>query len=144
MNSLTSTDGYVGSLSRTVTAIINYCKQREGEAVLVIDELHLLRGAGRYKGNDTDLFEMFKNSLSRDEIVVLGTANNYKWDPIVAADPAINRRIKPVQMMPPTPAVCFEMLNAINRSGFYTQGFQSPCVTAQKMRLEPPLSIRNF
>lgn len=128
VNALTSTGGLVGQLETKVTEMINFSKQREGKCVLVIDELHLFRGAGRYKNNDTDLLEMIKNSLSRDEIIVLGTANNYRWDPIVQEDPAINRRIRSVHMLPPTQEVCYQMLSSINNSGYYTRGYQPPFV----------------
>jgi ATP-dependent Clp protease ATP-binding subunit ClpA len=124
VNALTATDGIVGQLSTKVTEMINFSKQREGTCVLVIDELHHLRGAGRYRGNDTDLFEMVKNSLARDEIIVLGTANNYRWEPIVQEDPAINRRIRSHHMLPPTRQVCYEMLKTINDSGYYTKDYK--------------------
>jgi ATP-dependent Clp protease ATP-binding subunit ClpA len=124
VTALTATQGYVGQLSTKVTEMINFSKQREGTCVLVIDELHQLRGAGRSVDNKTDLFEMVKNSLSKGQIIVLGTSNNYLWKPIVQEDPAINRRIRSHHMLPPTPQVCYDMLKTINDSGFYTKGYE--------------------
>jgi ATP-dependent Clp protease ATP-binding subunit ClpB len=124
VTALTATQGYVGQLSTKVTEMINFSKQREGTCVLVIDELHQLRGAGRSVDNKTDLFEMVKNSLSKGQIIVLGTSNNYLWDPIVLEDPAINRRIRSHHMLPPSLQVCYDMLKTINDSGFYTKGYE--------------------
>lgn len=118
---LLSTEGYVGQLNTKVTAMINFSKRRKGQVALVIDELHQLRGAGRYKGNENDLFEMLKNALARDEIIILGTTNNYRWDPIVREDPAIERRIKTMQMAPPDAETCKQMLTTANQQGFYTK-----------------------
>jgi ATP-dependent Clp protease ATP-binding subunit ClpA len=136
VNSLVGTNGIVGQLEKAVGAMIDFCNQREGEAVLVVDELHQFRGAGVYKGNDNDVFEMIKNPLSRDEIVILGSANDYKWNPISKADPAIERRIKPIHLQPPTPATCVKMLNHVNRNNAYTKNYQTPYVdvTAEAIR----------
>ena len=123
VTALSGTEGWVGLLQKKVSALIEFSRQQGGNAFFVIDELHQLRGAGRYHGNDTDVFEMIKNSLARDEIVVLGTANDYLWDPIVQKDPAIQRRIKSIHVQPPSASVCVRMLNHTNSTGFYTKGY---------------------
>ncbi len=121
VTTLLSTEGYVGQLNKKVDAMINFCMKRRGQVALVIDELHQLRGAGRYKGNENDILEMIKNALARDDIIVLGTTNDYRWAPIVREDPAIERRIKSVKMAPPSADLCRQMLTLTNKQGFYTK-----------------------
>ncbi len=124
VTALTGTDSYVGRIQKAVASMIDFSKERGGKAILVIDELHQLRGAGRYQGNNTDILEMVKNSLARDEIIVFGSTNGYMWDPIVREDPAVERRIKSIHIEPPSSADCVRMLQSTNANGFYTRGYE--------------------
>ena len=145
VNSLTGiSGGYVGRLEKAVASMITFCKLRKGKAILVIDELHQLRGAGKYHGNDTDILEMLKNSLARDEIIVLGTANDYRWKPIVDADSALSRRIRPVHMGPPSPDACFKMLKHINDSEFYTKQFAQPLIHVTDEAIQTAITLSEF
>jgi ATP-dependent Clp protease ATP-binding subunit ClpA len=113
---LTATSGYVGDLEKSVSSLIQFCLDRGGEAVLVIDEFHLLRGAGRYRGSDRDVFEMLKSYVDRDQVVILGSANGYVWQPIIDKDAALRRRFPEYIIEPPNPEDCFTMLQHIKAS----------------------------
>ena len=123
VTALSGTGGFAGVLPGKVQSLIHFAQQQAGNAFFVIDELHQLRGAGRHQGNDVDILEMIKNSLARDEVVVLGTANDFRWGLIAKEDAAIERRIRAYHIQPPEASACIHMLSHTNNTGFYTKGY---------------------
>lgn len=123
ITALSSTGGFVGEIEFAVDALLQFARQRGSDAIFVIDELHQTRGPGAHSKSDVDVLELLKNGVARGEIVIFGSSNGCKWNPIAIRDPAIERRFRPIRVGPPTPQDCMRMLMHTNQSGFYTRGY---------------------
>lgn len=70
-------------------------------AVLFIDELHQVVGAGSRSGA-LDAANMLKESLARGDLSVIGATTLEEYRKHIEADPALERRFAPVRVEPPT------------------------------------------
>lgn len=142
LNALSATDRYVGTFEKKMEGFMNFAKARSGEAIFIMDELHQLQGKGTYQGHRTDAFEILKSNLGRsDDIIVLGTSNDYKWKEVLAGDAALQRRFNEIHVAPPTPDLCLQMLQYVLKTGFYTKGFSNPLVELQPASLKAAIDL---
>jgi len=90
----------------------------EERAVLFIDEIHTLVGAGSSAASTMGASDMLKPLLARGELTVVGatTLTEYR---IVEKDAALERRFAPVTIDPPSPTVCKEIMERL--APFYEQ-----------------------
>jgi len=63
-------------------------------AVLFIDELHLIMGAGATDGDGIDLANLLKPALARGELRCIGATTVQEYRKFVSKDPAIERRFQ--------------------------------------------------
>lgn len=87
---LISGDGVVGPTERKIQAIKEAA--RHVKVVLLIDEIHTLVGAGRYKGNDIDFFQHIKSELASGQIKIVGTTTDNEWQTAFSGDLALSER----------------------------------------------------
>ena len=80
--------------------------------ILFVDELHTLIGAGGAEGA-LDASNIFKPSLSRGEVQLIGATTITEYRRHVEKDAALERRFQPVQIEEPTPDQTVEILRGI-------------------------------
>jgi ATP-dependent Clp protease ATP-binding subunit ClpA len=90
-----------GMFEERIKGIIDEVKEREN-MILFIDEAHTIIGAGAALGTSSDAANMFKSSLARGELRIIGatTLNEYKES--IAEDEALARRFRLVKVIEPT------------------------------------------
>jgi ATP-dependent Clp protease ATP-binding subunit ClpA len=70
---------YIGVLQERVTGVIGEAEAADGpggrKVVLFVDEIHMLIGAGRYRGSETDVADMLKPALARGSLHCLALAS---------------------------------------------------------------------
>jgi ATP-dependent Clp protease ATP-binding subunit ClpC len=90
-----------GMFEERIKGIIDEVKERDN-MILFIDEAHTIIGAGAALGTSSDAANMFKSSLARGELRIIGatTLNEYKES--IAEDEALARRFRLVKVVEPT------------------------------------------
>ncbi|HAJ05149.1 MAG TPA: NDP-hexose 4-ketoreductase, partial [Chloroflexi bacterium] len=91
---------YRGQFEERMKRIISEIK--ESEAILFIDEAHMLVGAGA-AGSSVDAANILKPALSRGEIQIIGATTLDEYRKHIEGDAALERRFQPIQVEEPSP-----------------------------------------
>ncbi len=86
--------------------------QKKGDAILFIDELHTIVGAGGAEGA-VDAANIIKPALGRGEIRVIGATTLNEYRKYVEKDAALERRFQPVTVGEPTAEDCLTILKGL-------------------------------
>ena len=81
-------------------------------AILFIDESHMLVGAGASEGS-MDAGNILKPALARGELHLIGATTKAEYDKYIEKDPALARRFQPVLVGEPTLGQAIEILEGI-------------------------------
>jgi len=100
-----------GQFESRVKALVDEVK-REGNIILVIDEVHTLVSAGSAEGG-MNAANIMKPALSRGEIQVIGATTLDEYRKYIEKDQALERRFQPVMINEPTIADTVEILRGI-------------------------------
>ncbi|MEN3332911.1 MAG: ATP-dependent Clp protease ATP-binding subunit ClpC [Blastocatellia bacterium] len=90
-----------GMFEERIQGIINEVKERDN-LVLFIDEAHTIIGAGSALGASSDAANMFKSSLARGEIRIVGATTMTEYKEYIAEDEALARRFRLVKVDEPS------------------------------------------
>ncbi|HEX8185782.1 MAG TPA: ATP-dependent Clp protease ATP-binding subunit [Blastocatellia bacterium] len=90
-----------GMFEERIQGIINEVKERDN-LVLFIDEAHTIIGAGSALGASSDAANMFKASLARGEIRIIGATTMTEYKEYIAEDEALARRFRLVKVDEPS------------------------------------------
>jgi len=83
--------------------------ETDDDAILFIDELHTIVGAGS-AGGSLDAANMLKPALARGEISVIGATTMDEFRKHIEKDSALERRFQPIQVKEPTEAETISIL----------------------------------
>ncbi len=100
-----------GQFESRMRGIIDEAKN-SGNIILVIDELHMITGAGDAEGA-MNAANILKPALSRGEIQVIGAATLKEYRKHIEKDSALERRFQPVMVDEPTAEETLEILKTI-------------------------------
>ena len=112
--------------------------RREGNIILVIDEVHNLVGAGDAEGS-MNAANILKPALSRGEIQVIGATTFNEYRKHIEKDAALERRFQPVTVAEPSIADSVEILKGIRK---YYEDFHSVRISDEMCRSAVVLSER--
>ncbi len=93
-------------LKKVIEEIIN------AEAILFIDELHMLVGAGA-AGSAVDAANILKPALARGELQVIGATTLDEYRKYIEGDAALERRFQPILVEEPTIEETIEILRGV-------------------------------
>ena len=112
MNTLVAGTMFRGMFEDRIENVIKEVKRRQN-LILFVDEAHTLIGAGTALGVPTDAATIFKSTLARGEVQMIGatTASEYKIH--IAEDEALARRFRVVTIQEPTSNEAREILRGI-------------------------------
>lgn len=100
---------YRGEFEERMTELLKWVKGQAGEAVLFIDEIHQLVGAGRTDGA-MDAANLLKPALARGELHCIGATTDEEYQKYIMGDAALDRRFRPVVVREPTREDAVEIL----------------------------------
>jgi len=84
-----------GEFEDRIKAVLKEVKEREGEIILFIDELHTLVGAGGAEGA-VDASNMLKPALARGELRCIGATTLDEYRKYIEKDKALERRFQQI------------------------------------------------
>ena len=112
--------------------------RREGNIILVIDEVHNLVGAGDAEGS-MNAANILKPALSRGEIQVIGATTVNEYRKHIEKDAALERRFQPVTVAEPSLSDSVEILKGIRK---YYEDFHGVKISDEMCRMAVTLSER--
>ncbi|HWK79584.1 MAG TPA: ATP-dependent Clp protease ATP-binding subunit [Thermomicrobiales bacterium] len=101
---------YRGEFEERLKKIVNEVK--ETKAILFIDELHTLVGAGAAEGA-VDAANILKPALSRGELQTIGATTLDEYRKYIERDAALERRFQPVQVSEPSVEETIQILEGV-------------------------------
>jgi ATP-dependent Clp protease ATP-binding subunit ClpC len=110
VGSLVAGTMYRGQFEERLKRVIDELKK--SEAILFIDEVHMLVGAGA-AGSSVDAANILKPALSRGELQVIGATTMDEYRKNIESDAALERRFQPIQVEEPTEDETIAILKGI-------------------------------
>jgi len=90
-----------GMFEERIQGIISEVKERDN-LILFIDEAHTIIGAGSALGASSDAANMFKSSLARGEMRIIGATTMTEYKEYISDDEALARRFRLVKVDEPS------------------------------------------
>jgi len=116
MGSLIAGTKYRGDFEKRLKSVLAELRKQPG-AVLFIDEIHTVIGAGAASGGVMDASNLIKPVLSNGELRCIGSTTYQEYRGIFEKDHALARRFQKIDVVEPSVAETFEILKGL-RSRF--------------------------
>src|SRR5436190_2422525 len=109
---------YRGDFEQRFKAIINELKQQEN-AILFIDEIHTIVGAGAVSGGSMDASNILKPALADGALRCIGSTTHAEYKAAFDRDRALARRFQRIDINEPTIDETYQILKGLKK--FYEQ-----------------------
>lgn len=93
---------YRGEFEEKLNKLINVCSKYKGRIILFIDEMHTLYGLGQAEGATINAMDVFKASLSKGDIVIIGATTKEEYQKYLMNDSAFLDRFDRIEINPPS------------------------------------------
>jgi len=103
---------YRGDFEKRLKSILSQLKKEEG-AVLFIDEIHTIIGAGAASGGVMDASNLIKPMLASGELKCMGSTTYQEYRGIFEKDRALARRFQKIDVVEPSVEETFEILKGL-------------------------------
>ena len=137
LTSLVAGTQFRGQFESRMKGLIDEIR-RQGNIILVIDEVHNIVGAGDAEGS-MNAANILKPALSRGEIQVIGATTFNEYRKYIEKDAALERRFQPVTVAEPSIPDSVEILKGVRR---YYEDFHGVDISDEMCRLAVTLSER--
>ncbi len=112
MGALIAGTKYRGDFEKRLKGVISELKKQPG-AVLFIDEIHTVIGAGAASGGVMDASNLIKPVLSNGELRCIGSTTFQEYRGIFEKDHALSRRFQKIDVVEPSVAETIEILRGL-------------------------------
>ncbi|WP_243042538.1 ATP-dependent Clp protease ATP-binding subunit ClpA [Dyella sedimenti] len=131
---------YRGDFEKRLKAVIGQLKKQPG-AILFIDEIHTIIGAGSASGGTMDASNLIKPMLASGELRCIGSTTFQEFRGIFEKDRALARRFQKIDVVEPTVADSFEILKGL-RSRF--EEHHNVAYTNEALKAAVDLSVKHI
>jgi ATP-dependent Clp protease ATP-binding subunit ClpA len=131
---------YRGDFEKRLKAVISQLKKQTG-AILFIDEIHTIIGAGSASGGTMDASNLIKPMLASGELRCIGSTTFQEFRGIFEKDRALARRFQKIDVVEPTVADSFEILKGL-RSRF--EEHHNVAYTIEALKAAVDLSVKHI
>src|SRR3989344_3290522 len=138
MGALLAGTKYRGDFEKRLKAVLQQLKKQEG-AVLFIDEIHTIIGAGAASGGAMDASNLLKPALSTGELKCIGSTTYQEYRNIFEKDRALSRRFQKIDVTEPSVEETVEILRGLKNRFETHHGVR---YTQQALRSAAELSQR--
>lgn len=105
---------YRGDFEQRFKAIINELKEHEN-AILFIDEIHTIVGAGAVSGGSMDASNILKPALAAGELRCIGSTTHAEYKAAFDRDRALARRFQRIDINEPTIDETYQILKGLKK-----------------------------
>ncbi len=112
LGSLLAGTKYRGDFEKRLKAVVTEIRKQPG-AILFIDEIHTLIGAGATSGGVMDASNLIKPALTSGELRCIGSTTYQEYRGIFEKDHALSRRFQKIDIVEPTVAETVEILQGL-------------------------------
>ncbi|MFT4191584.1 MAG: AAA family ATPase, partial [Comamonas sp.] len=112
MGALLAGTKYRGDFEQRLKAVLKTLKEKPN-AVLFIDEIHTLIGAGAASGGTLDASNLLKPALSSGQLKCIGATTFTEYRGIFEKDAALSRRFQKIDVVEPTVEQTIEILKGL-------------------------------
>jgi ATP-dependent Clp protease ATP-binding subunit ClpA len=140
MGALVAGTRYRGDFEERFKAVLKAIEAKEN-AVVFIDELHTIVGAGAASGGSMDASNLMKPLLSSGRVRCIGTTTHKEYRSYIEKDRALARRFQPIEVGEPSLAEAVKVLRGLR--GKY-QEFHGVVYTDKALRAAVDLSVRHL
>jgi len=112
MGALVAGTKYRGDFEKRLKGIINELAQEE-EAILFIDEIHTMVGAGATSGGSMDASNLLKPALARGDLKCIGATTYQEYRNFFDKDKALSRRFAKIDVEEPSIEDTFTILKGV-------------------------------
>jgi ATP-dependent Clp protease ATP-binding subunit ClpA len=138
MGTLLAGTKYRGDFEKRLKAVLNQLKKQD-HAVLFIDEIHTIIGAGAASGGAMDASNLLKPVLSSGDLRCIGSTTYQEYRNIFEKDRALSRRFQKIDVSEPSVEETVEILRGLK--GRF-ESHHSVRYTQQALRSAAELSAR--
>jgi ATP-dependent Clp protease ATP-binding subunit ClpA len=131
---------YRGDFEKRLKAVIGQLKKQPG-AILFIDEIHTIIGAGSASGGTMDASNLIKPMLASGELRCIGSTTFQEFRGIFEKDRALARRFQKIDVVEPSVAESFEILKGL-KSRF--EEHHSVTYTIEALKAAVDLSVKHI
>ncbi|MEZ0470132.1 ATP-dependent Clp protease ATP-binding subunit ClpA [Luteimonas salinilitoris] len=103
---------YRGDFEKRLKAVLAAIRKHDG-AVLFIDEIHTIIGAGSASGGTMDASNLIKPALASGELRCIGSTTFQEYRGVFEKDRALARRFQKVDIVEPTTGETYEILRGL-------------------------------
>ncbi|MEO5766829.1 MAG: ATP-dependent Clp protease ATP-binding subunit ClpA [Polyangia bacterium] len=138
MGALVAGTRYRGDFEERFKGVMRALEQKEN-AIVFIDELHTIVGAGAASGGAMDASNLIKPALAAGRLRVIGTTTHKEYRSYIEKDRALARRFQPIDVEEPTVEETVKILQGLQ--GRY-EDFHKVTYTRQAIRAAADLASR--
>jgi ATP-dependent Clp protease ATP-binding subunit ClpA len=115
--------------------------EKRPNAILFIDEIHNIVGAGSTSGGSLDASNLLKPALTNGEISCIGSTTHSEYRQYFEKDRALNRRFQRIDVNEPTPSDCVAILKGLRKS---YEDFHNVKYTDEALKACVDLSVKHL
>ena len=138
MGSLIAGTKFRGDFEKRLKGIISEIAQIEN-AIMFIDEIHTLVGAGSTSGGSMDASNLLKPALARGELKCIGATTHQEYRNFFDKDKALSRRFGIVEVEEPSKEDTFKILKGLQQK---YESFHSITFTDEALESAIDLSVK--
>ncbi len=138
MGALVAGTRYRGDFEERFKGVLRALEQKEN-AIVFIDELHTIVGAGAASGGAMDASNLIKPALAAGRLRVIGTTTHKEYRSYVEKDRALARRFQPIDVEEPTVEETVRILQGLQPR---YEEFHKVAYTKQAIRAAADLASR--
>lgn len=140
MGALLAGTRYRGDFEERLKAVINSLHKQEG-AILFIDEIHTIIGAGASSGGAMDASNLLKPALQSGTLRCMGSTTYKEYRQHFEKDRALSRRFLKIDISEPSPEDSVKILMGLKS---YFEAFHKLTYTPQAIDTAVHLSVRHI
>jgi ATP-dependent Clp protease ATP-binding subunit ClpA len=140
MGAMVAGTRYRGDFEERFKGVLRALEQKEN-AIVFIDELHTIVGAGAASGGAMDASNLIKPALAAGRLRVIGTTTHKEYRSYVEKDRALARRFQPIEVEEPTVEETIKILKGLQAR---YEDFHKIAYTRQAIHAAAELAARHL